>query len=155
MMAWKVNHKLDWRDDHYTPKYLFDQLGLVFDLDVAAPVNGVDWIPARKHYSLENDGLANEWNGLVWMNPPFSKPTPWVDKFVAHSNGIALLTISRSYWFEKLWANCWAICPTPRSMAFERPDGHKKQIAFQTMLFSMGQEATEALYRIPETRVMK
>ena len=154
-MSWKVNHKLDWRDDHYTPKWLFDQLGLEFDLDVSAPVGGVPWIPAKKSFSLEDDGLVQDWYGLVWMNPPFSKPSPWVDKFVAHNNGIALLTISRSYWFEKLWGNCDAICPTPRTMAFERPDGHKKQIAFQTMLFAMGKQAVEALNRIPETRVMK
>jgi hypothetical protein len=154
-MAWKANHKLDFRDDHYTPKWLFDQLNLEFDLDVAAPLGGVSWIPAKRSYSIEDNGLLQPWDGLIWMNPPYSNPSPWVDKFVEHGNGIALLTISRSYWFEKLWQNCWAICPTPRAMAFERPDGHKKQIAFQTMLFSMGEVATQALFNIRETRVMR
>ena len=39
-MGHKQSHELQARDEHYTPKFIFDELGLVFDLDVAAPSGG-------------------------------------------------------------------------------------------------------------------
>ena len=43
-------------DDHYTPAFIFQALKLEFDIDVAAPVGGVAWIPAKKYYTLIDDG---------------------------------------------------------------------------------------------------
>jgi hypothetical protein len=34
-------------DEWYTPKYIFDALGLRFDLDVAAPVGGPRYVPCE------------------------------------------------------------------------------------------------------------
>ena len=31
------------------------------------------------------DGLAGEWIGSLWMNPPYSKPLPWAQRFAAHA----------------------------------------------------------------------
>lgn len=42
----------------YTPRYIFDALGLYFDLDPCAPKGGVPWIPAFRSYSIEDDGLS-------------------------------------------------------------------------------------------------
>ena len=60
-------------DEQYTPKWIFDALNVEFDLDVCAPKGGVDYIPAKKHYSIEDNALMQNWEGFVWMNPPFSK----------------------------------------------------------------------------------
>ena len=138
-------HQLEAKDEHYTPKFIFEQLRLTFDLDVAAPWGGVDWIPAITYFDEEADGLAQNWYGRVWMNPPYSSPTAWVSKFIAHGNGIALLVVSRSKWFRDLWAASDAIALTPYNMKFERPDGHRKQISFQTMLFAIGDTNAQAL----------
>lgn len=46
-------NKVEW----YTPEYLFRKLGIVFDLDPAAPEGGLSWIPVRKFYSKKDDGL--------------------------------------------------------------------------------------------------
>ncbi len=92
-------------DEHYTPAALFEQLGVTFALDVAAPPGGVPWIPAARSFTRDVDGLAQEWAGNVWMNPPFSKPGPWVERFLAHRDGIALLPTSKVRWFEVLWAS--------------------------------------------------
>lgn len=35
-------------DDYYTPRWLFDRMGITFDLDVCAPPGGVPWIPATR-----------------------------------------------------------------------------------------------------------
>ena len=51
-------------DDYYTPKWFFESLGLQFDIDVAAPIQGIPWIPAKKWFSQADDGLAQDWGGL-------------------------------------------------------------------------------------------
>ena len=50
-------------NDYYTPKWLFDAMGIEFDIDVAAPVHGIPWIPAKRWFSQADDGLAQEWGG--------------------------------------------------------------------------------------------
>ena len=84
----KENLSVDW----YTPPSIFNALGLQFDLDPCAPVGGVPWIPAKKHYSIQDDGLVRGWEGRVWLNPPYGKHTPaWLDKMHRHRNGVALV----------------------------------------------------------------
>ena len=141
-------------DDYYTPKWLFDAMGLEFDIDVAAPAQGIPWIPAKRWFSQADDGLAQEWGGgLVWMNPPFSNATPWVNKFMDNGNGIALIPVSRSKWFNKIWDIADGILATPPDFKFERPDGKSQTISFQTFLFALGQPSTDALHRTKLARV--
>jgi hypothetical protein len=52
----------------FTPPHIFAKLLLTFDLDPCAPAGGVPWIPARRHFSIEDDGLAQEWHGRVWLS---------------------------------------------------------------------------------------
>src|SRR5450755_2593785 len=90
-------------DDYYTPRWVFDALGLTFDLDVCAPPGGVEWVPALRYFTKEDDGLSQPWEGRVWMNPPYSKVTPWARRFMEHRNGIALLSHAKSAWHPALW----------------------------------------------------
>lgn len=141
-------------NDYYTPKWLFDLMGLSFDIDVAAPAKGIPWIPAKRWFSQADDGLSQNWGGgLVWMNPPFSNITPWVNKFIENNNGIALLVVSRSKWFAELWDKADAVMATPAALKFERPDGTTKAISFQTFLFALGEPAKAALHRTNLARV--
>jgi hypothetical protein len=76
----------------FTPKYIFDALECRFDLDPASPgYNIVPWVPAKHHYT--SDGLEREWFGFVWLNPPYGRGVLrlWLEKFVRHGNGIALV----------------------------------------------------------------
>jgi hypothetical protein len=44
--------------------------------------------------SFTAGGLDVTWGGFVWLNPPYGKRnglTPWLDRFVAHGDGIALV----------------------------------------------------------------
>jgi hypothetical protein len=61
-------------DDWYTPREIFDALGLVFDLDPCSPGPG-HWVPARKIYTEQDDGLHHPWEGLVFMNRPSADVT--------------------------------------------------------------------------------
>ena len=64
-------------DDCYTPRWVFDAMGLTFDLDVAAPPGGPWHVPAARYYTAEDDGLTSPWDGLVWCNPPYSRMKDW------------------------------------------------------------------------------
>lgn len=82
------NISVDW----YTPKWIFDCLGIEFCLDPCQPKGGIDWIPAKKYYTIEDDGLSSEWRGKVWLNPPYGKETgEWLKKMHEHRNGVSLV----------------------------------------------------------------
>ena len=132
-------------DEYYTPKWIFDTLKIQFDLDVAAPRGGVIWLPATNHFSIENNGLTQQWTGKVWMNPPFSKPTPWVEKFIAHANGVALLPYSKSNWFDKLWQVADGLATLTPRLKFEHVDTGTTSILMPCLLVSMGEVCTNAL----------
>ncbi len=132
-------------DEWYTPGHIFKSLGLVFDIDVCAPKGGLPRIPALRSFDLEQDGLVQSWNGLIWMNPPYSKPGPWVDKWLQHGNGVALLPTSKALWTRRLWQS-EAICALLEpNIKFDRPDGTAKQIFMQCWLWAIGDEAVESL----------
>ncbi len=66
------------RTEYLTPKHVIDAIG-PFDLDpcasVVRPCASVvrPWPTAAKHYTKYDDGLAQSWEGFVWLNPPFGK----------------------------------------------------------------------------------
>lgn len=133
-------------DDWYTPKSLFDALGVTFDLDVACPPGGPPNTPCRRYYTQADDGLASPWDGLVWMNPPYSKPAPWVTKFLDHGNGICLTGWSKSKWCERLWTEADAVIYIQK-LLFDRPDGSRAGIFMPLVLAGIGDQAAEALQR--------
>jgi hypothetical protein len=112
-------------NDYYTPKWIFDALGATFDLDVASPPGGGPFVPCHRYYTQADDGLASAWDGLVWMNPPYSKPAPWVEKFLRHDNGLALLPSSNGKWFFSIWEANTEWVPL-RSITFWTPQGKAK-----------------------------
>lgn len=132
-------------DDHYTPPFIFEALGVEFDMDVSAPVGGVPWIPAKRSLTIIDDGLATEWVGRVWCNPPYSKITPWANKLLSHQNGIALLPVGKSMWFDKLWELADGILTLPSSLRFIKSDGTVAAIMTSTMLFGFGKANRQAL----------
>jgi hypothetical protein len=143
-------------DDYYTPAWIFETLGLTFDIDVAAPPGGIPWIPARRYYTMEDDGLAQPWEGLIWMNPPYSSATEWVRQFIEHGNGIALLPVVKSRWFIDLWNHPWTYNVQPADpdsphLTFIR-EGKEKRIMFPTLMWAMGDEAIEALHKLGRVR---
>lgn len=101
------NKSVDW----YTPKWIFDDLGLVFDLDPCQPAVAIPWIPANKRYTIEDDGLASPWEGNVWLNPPYGKQTPdWLKKMHEHRQGISLVFARTDCkWFHDYIINADAI----------------------------------------------
>ncbi len=127
-------------DQHFTPKWVFDSLNVLFDLDVATS-DLPTFVPCLSKFTELDNGLNKNWFGLVWMNPPYSKPSVWVDKFLEHSNGVALLPITRGKWWDKVWNSDGAIIPCPYNFKFVRPDGVTRDITFRTMFWGLGEGA--------------
>lgn len=78
-------------DEWYTPSWLFDALGVQFDLDPCSPGSPPSTVPAHQHLTKDENGLAAPWTGRVWLNPPFSSKRDWYDRLVDHGDGICLM----------------------------------------------------------------
>ena len=139
-------------DDYYTPKWIFDTLNIYFDIDVAAPDDGPVHTPCRHYYTKETDGLLQNWTGNIFMNPPFSKIQPWINKFINHGNGIALVPFSKSRWFDQIWNSQIAITSLPQSLKYEDPKGGNGSISMPSMLIAMEQSNIQALSKIGRIR---
>lgn len=142
-------------DDYYTPQWVFDALGLRFDLDVAAPSGGAPFVPADHYYTVEDDGLLQPWHGRVWMNPPYSNVTPWAQRFIEHRNGIALLPHVKATWRNEMWETADAFAEATgkgRSVRFLR-SGQPVEIMFPTFFAAFGDECVAALRNIGPVRV--
>ncbi len=103
------NESKEW----YTPKYIFDALGISFDLDPCSPgAEVVSWIPTQFHYTIKDDGLSSKWFGNVFVNPPYGSDTPhWMRKLQKHGNGIALVfSRTDTTWFHDYITSADAIC---------------------------------------------
>src|SRR5215475_1262987 len=138
----------DTSDDCYTPRWIFDAAGLVFDMDVAAPVDPARrTCPARRYLTPVENGLIQPWTGLVWLNPPYSDPGPWIDRFARHRSGLALVRASkRCAWVGSLLRCADGI--TLLSPTFSRPDGSILELMSLVILAACGQEAVGALARV-------
>ena len=140
-------------DECYTPKWVFDALGLTFDLDVASGNNENIVVPAIRRYTIEDNGLESEWSGRVWMNPPFSKITPWIQKFMNHKNGICLVPLSSNgRWVNTMWESGAAVTYLPANMAFVTREGKEIKHRWRCSMWAYGEENIEALRAIGKVR---
>lgn len=78
----------------FSPPALIEALGGAesFDLDPCSHANR-PWPTAQTHLTQEDDGLAQDWFGRVWLNPPYSIQliTAFLRKMAAHDHGVALI----------------------------------------------------------------
>ena len=79
------------------------------------------------------------------MNPPYSAPKLWVDKWIKHGNGLMIAPFSKSHWFMQLWELEAVILNNPVKFRFNKPDGSKYAIAFPTAIWAIGETNVTAL----------
>lgn len=147
MGAWEAPGKTD---EWYTPPEVFSALGVTFDLDVASPPGGPPHVPTRAYIAPPRDGLTEPWHGLVWMNPPYGGRDgirPWLERFTAHGNGIALLPDRTSAgWFGYALDHVHGVLFTRARVRFIRPGNHQPHSPSNgTALFAMGAAGMQAL----------
>ena len=145
MATWQAIGK---SDEWYTPKYIFDALNVQFDMDVAAPVNGPLHVPTSRW--LSSGSLVRPWEGFIWMNPPFGGRNgilPWLEKFFAHGNGVALTPDRTSApWWQFAAERADGVLFMSPKVKFIRPDGSVgEQPGNGTCLWAAGEKAADTL----------
>lgn len=89
-----------------TPQDLFDSLNGVyhFDTDVCAlPDNA----KCSHFYTPEQDGLAQEWTGVCWCNPPYGREIgKWVKKAALSDATVVMLLPART---DTAWFHDWIL----------------------------------------------
>jgi hypothetical protein len=130
-----------------TPPAIITALG-EFDLDPCSPLNR-PWDTAKKHYTIEDDGLVSPWAGRVWMNPPYGKQLgTWLKKLSKHNDGIALVfaRTETNAFFEGVWDTADALLFIKGRLRFHKPDGSLGGTAGSpSVLIAYGQHNVEVL----------
>lgn len=131
-----------------TPPWLLRQLG-EFDLDPCSPLNR-PWDTAKHHYTIEDDGLAQEWFGRVWCNPPYGPPmAKWLDRISTHSEGGLALIFARTEtkaFFDYVWDRADALLFIKGRIKFYTPEGKEGGTAGSpSVLIAYGQREVETL----------
>lgn len=124
-----AHHSAAARNDEWlTPPTIIQALGK-FDLDPCAPSDERrPWDTAAHHYSVEQDGLQQDWFGRVWMNPPYGRATgKWLTKLADYGNGIALIfaRTDTEMFFSQVWARATAVLFLRGRLHFHYVDGRK------------------------------
>ncbi len=63
-------------DEWYTPSAYIESARKVMgsiDLDPCSSDEAQETVKATKYFTVDDDGLTQEWSGNIWMNPPYSK----------------------------------------------------------------------------------
>ncbi len=121
-------------DEVGTPEHIFHHYDKFyhFTLDVAATAGNAK---CPQFFTKEQDGLSQEWSGVVWMNPPYSYIDPWVKKaweFARSGRTVVALLPARTHrpWFDEY-------CTSGRVRFLKRPIkflGFKQPAMFASMI---------------------
>lgn len=109
-----------------TPPAIVSALGS-FDLDPCAAPAPRPWATAAHHITEEQDGLAHEWFGRVWLNPPYSEPvlSQFMDRLASHGQGTALVfaRTETAAFFRNIWRRASGLLFLEGRLHFHYPDG--------------------------------
>jgi phage N-6-adenine-methyltransferase len=99
-----------------TPQALFDRLDAEFGpftLDVCASATNAK---CERYYTRADDGLAQPWDGVCWMNPPYGRDLGrW---------------ISRAYYAAQAGATVVCLVPARTDTAWWREFAHLGEVEF-------------------------
>jgi len=105
----------DASDGWYTPpRYiaLARQVLGDIDLDPASCSAAQAVVRAHRYYTEHEDGLIQPWYGRMWINPPYSAPTPWVRRIITEYRAgtvTAALMLTNSYTETGWWQDLAAV----------------------------------------------
>lgn len=159
-VAWKKamaemdNHRAKGTGENewYTPEQYIDAARHVLgeiDVDPASSEYAQETVAAKKFFTIEDNGLIQEWLGTVWMNPPYSQPhiQLFVQKLVdevASGRTSAAIALTHNYtdteWFHIAARACSAICFTRGRIRFVNPEGEEASPTQGQAFFYFGNE---------------
>lgn len=119
----------------YTPPNIIQSARSVLrliELDPASSAKAQETVQAKKFYTIEEDGLAQDWRGIVWLNPPYTAGT--VDKFVeklcqhfesgeVESAILLVNNATETTWFQRAACVARVICFPEKRIRFLDAEG--------------------------------
>lgn len=123
-------------NEWYTPQKYITAARIVMgsiDLDPASSAKANEIVCASHYYDIAYDGLAHDWFGNVWMNPPYARHLigRFCEKLIVEVNAgrvkqaITLTNnATETVWFRKLALKSSAICLPKGRIKFIDGDGN-------------------------------
>jgi phage N-6-adenine-methyltransferase len=100
------------KDVWQTPDELWRPINEMQNIDLD-PCAGDGTCIGDTNYTVADDGLEQSWEGVVWLNPPFSQKMQWFEKAQAELDSIETLyvvtpdsTNVQSWWHDTLAQFC-------------------------------------------------
>lgn len=145
-------------NEWYTPPEYTDAARRVMggiDLDPASSDIANKSVKATAYYTEEDDGLAWDWEGRIWMNPPYAQPliSHFCEKLTWDlDNGFIIEAITltnnatETKWYQGMASRCSAKCEPAGRIKFIDKDGNPGGAPLQGQVI---------LYFGPSTKVDK
>lgn len=147
-------------NEWYTPSQYLEAAREVlgaFDLDPASSWTANQKVQAEEFFTEDDNALARDWHGRVWMNPPYGG---LAGKFVAKlleefdenrvDSAIALLNAytTDTDWFQPLWGH--TLCYTDHRISYESADGPVAGSTHGDVFVYLGDDAKRFAERFEE-----
>ena len=131
-----------------TPPYILEALG-EFDLDPCSPIER-HWDTAKKHYTIIDDGLKQEWSGRVWCNPPYGREAQkWIKKCADHGDAMLFIfaRTETKMFFNYIWDQADALFFLKGRIRFHMANGIRKEqnAGAPSVLVAYGDQNAEIL----------
>ena len=122
-------------NEWYTPAEYIEAARAVMggiDTDPASCEQANRTVRAGTFYTAEQDGLAREWTGRVWLNPPYSQPLcdrfckAVADRYDAGRIEQAVVLVNNATdtaYFQRMLDSASAVCFPKGRIKFPDPDG--------------------------------
>lgn len=123
-------------NEWYTPaEYIDAARGAMgeIDCDPASSKLANRTVRAELYFTAEENGIASEWNGRVWMNPPYAQPlcqqfcSALVAKYQSKEIEQACVLVNNATetaWFQEMLSICAAICLVKGRVRFLDVEGN-------------------------------
>lgn len=130
----------------YTPQHILEASKAVLyeiDCDPCSNSKKSPNVPARVHYTKEDDGLSKVWYGSVFLNPPYGNEiSDWVERLVCLyeqgdvTDAIALLPArTDTQWFHLLCSQRPVLCFVKGRLKFS---AHENSAPFPSVVAYFG-----------------
>lgn len=136
----------------YTPEPVLKAARTVLgaiDVDPASHEAAQERVRAARYYTAETDGLAHEWHGRIWLNPPYAYPLieRFVEKLLAEwragrTTAAIVLTNNgtETRWAQALLAASALVCLPSGRLRYWTPQGDAAAALQGQMLCYLGRE---------------